>query len=299
MNFPSPLPVPEIEINDHILDKAGLGLTIRREDLNHPELPGNKFWKLKYNLLEARKAGHTTILTFGGAFSNHIAATAAACKIGGFKSIGIIRGGDADLTNPTLSLARKNGMLIHRISRSTYRRKSSDEFLLELKNQFDKFYLIPEGGTNQLAIAGVKEMVRSFRTQFDILALPVGTGGTIAGCIQVLDGKAEILGFSVLKGSFLTGDVERLLEQQGAPRYQNWRIMNDYHCGGYGKVSSELMSFIRWFEEQHAIPLDQVYTGKMMFGLYDLIQNGFFSRGSRLIAIHTGGLQGRKIAGIG
>ena len=293
MNFPAPLPVPEIEINDPVLDKAGMRLTIRREDLNHPEFPGNKFWKLKYNLLEANKAGHTTILTFGGAYSNHIAATAAACKINGFKSIGIIRGEDADLTNPTLSLARKNGMFIHPISRSDYRLKSANEFLQALKRRFGDCYIIPEGGTNRLAIEGIKEMVKFFRTRFNILALPVGTGGTIAGCIQALQGESSVMGFSVLKGSFLTGDVEGLLEKQGLPQHQNWRIVNDYHCGGYGKVSTELMSFIRWFEKQHGIPLDQVYTGKMMFGLYDLIQKGFFSRGNSLMALHTGGLQGR------
>lgn len=292
MYFPPPLPVPEIEISDPVLDKAEVRLTIRREDLNHPALPGNKFWKLKYNLLEAHKAGHTAILTFGGAFSNHIAATAAACKMGGFKSIGIIRGEDADITNPTLSLARKNGMLIHRINRSTYRDKHSAGFLLELKSRFGNFFVIPEGGTNLSAIAGVKEMVTSFRTRFDFLALPVGTGGTIVGCSQALKGESSILGFAALKGDFLEDEIRSLHNRLGLLAYSNWSVVNDYHFGGYGKTTAELLSFIKDFKASQKIPLDQVYTGKMVFGLFKMIEEGRFEKGSVIMAIHTGGLQG-------
>lgn len=295
MDFPTPLTVPEIEIKEPILDKAGVQLVIRREDQNHPQISGNKFWKLKYNLIEAAERGYSTILTFGGAFSNHIAATAAACKLCGFHSIGIIRGEDADLNNPTLATAQQNGMLIRRVSRADYRLKITDSFITHLSSQFGNFYLIPEGGTNLLAIKGAEEMTSQIRTGFDYLCLPVGTGGTVTGCIQALRGQKDILGFSALKGSFMATEVSDLHDRWQLKPYDNWRILNEYHCGGYGKVTPELINFIRQFEKLHSVPLDQVYMGKMMLGLYKTIQQGVFNRGETIMALHTGGLQGRKI----
>ncbi len=295
MDFPAPLPVPEIEITEPLLSRAGVRLLVRREDLNHPEISGNKYWKLKYNLQEAAKRGFSTILTFGGAYSNHIAATAAACKLCGFKSIGIIRGEDADPENPTLATARKNGMLMQKVSRAAYRLKTTEAFADSLCREFGDFYMVPEGGTNGLAIAGAKEMVLGINSAFDYLCLPVGTGGTIAGCIQALEGRKHVLGFAALKGDFLAGEVKQLHEIWKLPLYNNWHIEGGYHCGGYGKVTLELTGFMAQFERAHGVPLDHVYTGKMMLGIYKMIEKGFFSKGTTVLALHTGGLQGRKM----
>jgi 1-aminocyclopropane-1-carboxylate deaminase len=293
MIYPAALPVPEIELKAPFIEKAGVKLIVRREDLVHSQISGNKYWKLKYNLLEADKLGHHTVLTFGGAFSNHIAATAAVCKAVGLKSIGVIRGEDADLTNPTLAQALKNGMVLHRISRGKYREKELRSFADEMRTLFGDFFLIPEGGTNDLAIQGASEMVSRIDTPYDYLTLPVGTGGTMAGCIDFQKGKAKILGFSALKGDFLANETIALQQKYQLTPFDNWNIVNDYHFGGYGKVKDELIVFMKTFEEQFAIPLDPVYTGKMMFGLLEMIKNAYFRRGSVIYTIHTGGLQGR------
>jgi len=293
MIYPAPLPVPEEEIKAPLLHKAGVTLMLRREDLNHPTISGNKYWKLKHNLLEAKKLGYEKVLTFGGAFSNHIAATAAACKAVDISAVGVIRGEEADLDNPTLLAARNDGMLLHRISRANYREKTSPAFAAAMREKFGNFYLIPEGGTNTLAIKGAAEMAGQITTPFDFLALPVGTGGTIAGCIEHQRGKAQILGFSSLKGGFLIKEIQLLQQKYGLASYQNWTVVDDYHFGGYARVTPDLIAFIKDFEQQFAIPLDPIYTGKMMFGLFDIVRNAYFSQGSVIYAIHTGGLQGR------
>ncbi len=293
MIYPTPLQVPEVEIRNAIIENAGVRVIVRREDLNHPLVSGNKYWKLKYNLLEALKLGHDTVLTFGGAFSNHIAATAAACKIMGLESIGIIRGEEVNVDNPTLGPAKANGMLLHPISRTRYREKATSAFLGEMESNFGEFYLIPEGGTNALAIAGAMEMTQHINSRFDYLALPVGTGGTITGCINQRKGESNILGFSSLNGGFLADEISLLQATDSLPSYKNWVIHNDYHFGGYAKTTPELFSFIDKFEKEFNIPLDPVYTGKMMFGILDLIQKKSFKEGAVILALHTGGIQGK------
>ena len=292
MMYPPPLPVPEVEIAADFLATAGVRLIVRREDLNHPTVSGNKYWKLKYNLLKAQNLGYDKILTFGGAFSNHIAATAAACHVLGLGAVGVIRGEDADTGNPTLAKARENGMQLHLVSRAVYREKTSAHFLNELKKTLGRFYLIPEGGTNELAIAGTMEMMRQVTTPFDYLALPVGTGGTMAGCINELNRKSKVLGFAALKGDFLAGEIRDLQQKYHLRARANWEIVNEYHFGGYAKVTPVLADFIASFNQRYGIPLDPVYTGKMMFGIFDLIKTGHFPRASTILALHTGGLQG-------
>lgn len=269
---------------------------VKREDLNHPVISGNKWRKLKYNLQEAKKLGHTQILTFGGAYSNHIYATAGAGQESGIKTIGIIRGEEHLPLNPTLSFASKSGMELHYMDRATYRRKSEPDIFKLLKQQYGDFYLIPEGGTNALAIRGCEEIIQEIDIDYDYLCCPVGTGGTITGLISGIKGKSNILGFSSLKGDFLKREVTHLLEQYGNS-FSNWSINTDYHFGGYAKTKPALLNFMSEFEQQHKIPLDPVYTGKMMFGIYDLVHSGFFPEGSKIVALHTGGLQGR--AGFG
>lgn len=283
-------PTPTVEITDPIVEKAGVRLLIKREDLNHPLISGNKWWKLKHNLAEAQTQNKKTLLTFGGAYSNHIYATAAAAAELGFKLIGIIRGEETLPLNSTLSFAKQQGMSLHYVSRELYRSKTSSQFMDTLEQQFGDFYVIPEGGTNVLAVKGATEFAQTLNTDFDYVCCPVGTGGTLAGLIEGLPEK-KVIGFSALKGGeFLVDDIRALTSGTG-----NWDVMTDYHFGGYGKTNSALEQFIRTFEANHAIPLDQVYTGKMMAGIYDLVQKGHFVKGNTILAIHTGGLQGKSV----
>ena len=286
-------PTTIIELKVPQLAESGVRLLLKREDLNHQFVSGNKWWKLKYNLDEALQLGHNTLLTFGGAYSNHIYATAAAAKELGLKSIGIIRGENTLPLNHTLAFAESCGMKLHYLTREEYRDKADASFIQKLHNQFGDFYLIPEGGTNELAVKGVAEFGAALinEVDFDYLCLPVGTGGTMAGLIRGVDGRKNILGYSVLKGGgFLNHEVKKWVGSS----FDNWSIVEDYHFGGYAKTTNELIKFISEFEKQHQLPLDQVYTAKMMFGIVDLIQKGYFKRGSTILALHTGGLQGRN-----
>jgi 1-aminocyclopropane-1-carboxylate deaminase len=285
----SSTPVSEIQLP---IDNLNLCLLVKREDLNHPLVSGNKWWKLKYNLEEAAKQKKQTLLTFGGAFSNHIYATAAAGYELGFESIGVIRGEETLPLNPTLSFAASKGMRLHYVSRETYRRKTENDFIETLNAQFGDFYLIPEGGTNDLAIKGCKEWGEKLlgEIEFDHLCLPVGTGGTIAGIIEAFRGEKKITGFSSLKdGSFLQSDINQWL----TGNYNNWQIQTDFHFGGYAKMTQELKEFILDVERKYQLPLDPIYTSKMMFGVLKLIEEGYFEKDKSILLLHTGGMQGR------
>lgn len=276
---------------------AQVSLSVKREDLNHPSVSGNKARKLILNLEKAKAAGYKTILTFGGAFSNHIYATAAAGKLEGFKTIGIIRGEEQLPLNPTLSFVKDQGMQIHYMDRSTYRKKQDMEVINKLRSTYGDFYLIPEGGTNDLAIKGCQEIIDDFALGFTHYCLSVGTGGTITGIIQKLAGQHHIIGYSALKGDFLTEEINSHIKNFELEPFQNWEVNNDYHFGGYAKSNSLLIDFILEIEKKYNFPLDPVYTGKAFFGLIDMIKKGMFPKGSRILFIHTGGLQGR--AGFG
>ncbi len=283
---------PIQELKSAIVEGAGIRLWVKREDLNHPHASGNKWWKLKYNLEACVHSGHDTLLTFGGAYSNHIFATAAAAHELGLKSIGIIRGEETMPLNQTLSFAKEKGMVIHYVSREDYRHKTDENFIEKLHGQFGDFYLIPEGGTNELAIKGCEEFAKGVHSEIkvDYLCLPVGTGGTIAGMIQGMGESKKILGFSSLKGgAFLETEIRKHLEHQT----NDWRVMTDYHFGGYGKSTDELVSFINQMKSEFNLPLDIVYTSKMMYGIFELVKKGYFERGTVVLAIHTGGLQGK------
>ncbi|WP_277560454.1 1-aminocyclopropane-1-carboxylate deaminase/D-cysteine desulfhydrase [Acinetobacter beijerinckii] len=265
-------------------------LTVKRLDLIHPQISGNKFFKLKYNLLEAKQQNLNQVLTFGGAYSNHIAATAYAAHYFGFQSIGIIRGEELakQAFNPTLQTAQDFGMQLHFVSRAEYRLRHEVEYLQQLKQRYPNTLIIPEGGTNQLAIQGTKEILSADdRENYDVICCAVGTGGTIAGIIESSLVQQHILGFSALKGDFLKHDIQQWINKT------NWSLTDEYCCGGYAKTNSELLQFMQHFEQQYAVPLEQTYTAKMMMGLFDLIQQGHFPVNARILAIHTGGLQGR------
>ncbi len=280
-------PIQKVEFD--ILKQKQVELYIKRDDLLHNFVSGNKWRKLKYNILHAIKQGHDTLLTFGGAYSNHIHATASAAHHYNIKSIGIIRGEEHLPLNPTLLFAKKHRMLFHYMNRETYRNKASSEVLDQLKRQYGDFYLVPEGGTNELAVKGTAEIVKDIGIEFSHICCACGTGGTIAGIINELNGEKEILGFPVLKGAtFLYDDISSFLKKD----YKNYQLMLNYHFGGYAKIKADLIHFMDEFTKDTAIPLDPVYTGKMLYGTFDLIKNDHFPKGSKIIAVHTGGLQG-------
>ncbi|OXA73624.1 1-aminocyclopropane-1-carboxylate deaminase [Flavobacterium aquidurense] len=273
----------------HIAFPNDISLTIKRDDLNHPFISGNKLRKLKYNLLQAKAENQQTVLTFGGAFSNHIAAVAHAGKEQGFKTIGVIRGDelfDKIKENPTLRFAQQNGMQFEFVTREDYRDKSEIFFIEKLKEKFGDFYLVPEGGTNELAVKGCEEILTDEDAVFDYVCCAVGTGGTISGLINSALPHQKILGFPALKGDFLTDEIRIFAKQD------NWNLISDYHFGGYGKVNLELIEFINTFLEDTKVPLDPIYTGKMVFGVIDLIHKNYFPEHSKIVLIHTGGLQG-------
>jgi 1-aminocyclopropane-1-carboxylate deaminase len=267
----------------------GISLEIKREDLLHPFISGNKFRKLKYNLLQAKAENQETVLTFGGAYSNHIAAVAYAGKEQGFKTIGVIRGdelGDKIAENTTLQFAQECGMQFDFVTREAYRLKTEPDFIANLKQKFGSFYLVPEGGTNEYAIKGCEEILTEEDAKFDYVCCAVGTGGTISGIINSALPHQKVLGFPALKGDFLKDEIRKFASKE------NWELITDYHFGGYGKVNEELIQFINRFYEQTGIPLDPIYTGKMVFGVIDLIQKNYFPNNSKILLIHTGGLQG-------
>lgn len=267
----------------------GINLVIKRDDLIHPFVSGNKFRKLKYNLLQAKAENQSALLTFGGAYSNHIAAVAYAGKENGFQTIGIIRGdelADKIESNPTLNFAQKCGMQFEFVSRQTYRLKTEESFLEQLQQKYGAFYLIPEGGTNAFAIQGCEEILTPEDASFDYVACAIGTGGTISGLINSVLPHQKVLGFPALKGEFLQDEIRKFV------RHENWELITDYHFGGYGKVSPDLIDWINRFYAQTQIPLDPVYTGKMVFGILDLIAKNYFPENANILLIHSGGLQG-------
>ena len=286
-------PSPLQEIRDDLLTQKNVRLFIKRDDLLHDQISGNKIRKLKYNLLQAKSEGHNTLLTFGGAYSNHIYAVAAAGDIYGFKTIGVIRGEPYDKLNPTLEFASSKGMHLHYISRKDYKNKYTTDTTRELNNRFGEFYMIPEGGSNSHALKGCAEIIDEIDITFDYITSCCGTGGTLGGIIAGLNGSQHAIGFPVLKGGeYLRKEIQDYILAYNDKVYLNWHLVPDFHYGGYAKYSEELIKFINDFKRRLKVPLDPIYTGKMMSGLFKLISNDKFKKGTRIIAVHTGGLQG-------
>ena len=286
--------IPLQQIQDKLIASQGLNIYLLRTDLNHPHISGNKLYKLKYNLQAAARCNKQVLITFGGAFSNHIAAVAAAGKTYGFKTVGIIRGEEYQPLNPTLQFAADQGMELEYVMRDLYRQK---ELLLKyVQEKFGtNFFLIPEGGSNELGVEGCKEIVKQIPIPFDHICCSCGTGTTLTGIILSIQHTQKAMGFQVLKAPhYIQGEVSRQLETAGHQK-SNWCVFDNYHFDGYAKIKAELMAFIEEFESRHRIPLDPVYTGKMMFGLYDLIRQGYFKNGETIVAVHTGGLQGKAL----
>jgi 1-aminocyclopropane-1-carboxylate deaminase/D-cysteine desulfhydrase-like pyridoxal-dependent ACC family enzyme len=289
-NFSAGIQSPIVELNACLHNNVRLWM--KRDDLIHPDVSGNKWRKLKYNLITARATKRQTLITKGGAFSNQIYAVAAAAKMFGFRSIGIIRG--ERVSNPTLDFATSCGMKLIFVDRSTFRDITADFPFEVLGIDVAGGYFLPEGGTNNLALHGAAELADESIAQLgftpDYFCLPAGTGGTAAGLINGLKGRAKVLAFSALKGDFLKTEIGNYLDADAGV----WSLETDYHFGGYARHNASLIAFINDFKEKYGIQLDPVYTGKMMFGIIDKVNNGHFPPGSNILAIHTGGLQGNE-----
>ena len=269
------------EVKSTLLSDKKVRVLVQREDLIHPYVSGNKWRKLKYNLLEAQQMGYAKVLTFGGAFSNHIIATAVASTKMKMQSVGMIRGEECLPLNPTLEQAKSFGMSFQYIDREIYREKSK----IDWAQYFPNYYIIPEGGTNELAVKGCEEIIHNYN--FDVVCCSCGTGGTIAGIINSLKPQQKAIAFPVLKGGdFLRHNIQHYVKNA------NWELCLKYHFNGYGKVNKNLIDFINDFKKTHDIPLDPVYNGKLFFGVFDLISKDYFREGTTILLIHTGGLQG-------
>ena len=285
------VPSPVQLLADDRLRAAGVEVWLKREDMIHSEVPGNKWRKLRYNLAEAAKRGERTLLTFGGAYSNHIRAVAAAGKYCGFSTIGIIRGEEHLPLNPSLAYAVDRGMRLSYLSRAAYRRKTDPELLDALRRRFGSFYLLPEGGSNELAVQGCAEIPAEIEMDFDVICCPCGTGGTLAGIAAGLRTGQRAVGFSALKGArFLEDDVADLQVRAFGGRRGDWRMEHEYHFGGYARKNTELEAFIADFRARNCLALDWVYVAKMMYGIYALAQAHAFEPDSRVVAVITGPL---------
>lgn len=293
------VPVQRIEVKTLI--DAGIELLVHRDDLIDPELSGNKFYKLFFNLRDARAQGFTRLLSFGGAYSNHLHALAAAGNRYGFSTFGVVRGERPAQLNPMLSDAEAWGMQLIFISRTDYRDKSDPELIAELQARYGEFYLIPEGGANLAGARGMQLLGQALEQQlkgdYTAVCMACGTGTSLAGLSAGIGSTNLAIGFSVLKGEGSLGGVISHAYQQlcTTDMAANWRLITGFHAGGYGKKHPEYLSqFWQNFERDSGIPLDPVYTVKMFWGINSLAQQGYWPRGSRIVAIHSGGLQGRR-----
>ncbi len=273
-----------------ILAAAQVQLSVVRLDKLHPIVSGNKWFKLKKNIAQAQTLKHKRILTFGGAFSNHLVATAAACQLLNLPAIAVVRGlHGAAQTTPTLEACKLMGMQLHFVNRENYNRKNDADFLQELKHQYDNPYIIAEGGYNELGVQGAAEIAQFIPQESNFVCSAIGSGITFAGLINAMPKTTALLGFTAFKhGHYLQKDIEHFTKN----KYNNWHLQTDYHFGGFAKHNKELIHFMNHFYETTSIPLDFVYTAKMMYGIFDLIKKNRFARGSTITAVHTGGLQG-------
>jgi len=289
MQIPSPLE----ELHLPLFEEKKITVFIKRDDLIHPEISGNKWRKLKLNIEKAKSLNKNTILTFGGAYSNHIAATAAVGKLFNLKTIGIIRGEETLPLNPTIEQAKDAGMEIKYISRSEYKKKNENDYINKLTETHGDFYLIPEGGGNTEGVMGCKDIVTEIDVNFDYILTDCGTGATLAGIYTGLKANQKAIGIPVLKGGeFIKNELEYFLEKDFQSLKEKVILKCDYHFGGYAKYKPELIEFMRYFYLETGIKTDPIYTGKLFYAFQDLVYKDYFPEKSKIIIVHTGGLQG-------
>jgi len=295
MHF-TPVPTPLDELNNPLFDEHKVKVFVKRFDLLHPYISGNKWWKLKYNFIEAREQNKDKILTFGGAFSNHIAAAACLGRDYEWKTVGIIRGEEHLPLNPVLRFAKECGMKLHYVDRETYRLKATNEFLSFLSKQFGDFFLIPEGGANAFGVEGCKEMINEMGIDFDYVCCDCGTGTTLAGLALSLKEHQQAIGIPVLQGAeFLEEKIKELQNKyirtfNDRALRNNLKLFYDYHFGGFAKSTDELDSFVNNFNQSHSIKLEYIYSGKLFYAIFDLIRKGYIKENSTIIILHTGGI---------
>ncbi|MBA6389757.1 pyridoxal-phosphate dependent enzyme [Colwellia sp. BRX10-3] len=281
-------------ITHPIFTQHKLTVQVKRDDQIDGIISGNKWRKLKYNLLHAKSIGAKGVITFGGCFSNHIHACAFACQQQQLPVIGIIRGEDNHQDNYTLAWAKNWGMQLSFVDRKSYRLRHDEHYLQQLQQQYPDHLIIPEGGSNSLALTGVAEVINELNQQseFDTLITPVGSGGTLAGLIVGDKSQHNLLGIAVLKQQdYLENEVKALLPSRSKNAH-NWRIAHEFHRGGYAKFSPQDAEKIRNFSDIVGIGFEPVYSGKMILALLELIESGYFPAHHRIVLLHTGGLQG-------
>ena len=289
LNIPSKI----TKIESDLLNQKQVSLFIKRDDLIHPFISGNKWRKLKYNFQYAKLKGYHTILSYGGAYSNHLHALSYACSKLGFNSVGIVRGFQQIESNPTLTFCQENHMQLYYLDRSEYRHnKYSKKTLDYFRKMFNSFYMVPEGGNNELGVRGCEEILSEIDFNFDYVCSPVGTGCTAAGLIRSMHNNKRFLGFTPFK---------KVVEQQNSimkfchpDDYNNWNLISDIHFGGFGKINNNLVKFIQQFKSNYSIGLDLVYMGKLFYSLFNLISQNHFPKNTNILVLHTGGLQGLK-----
>lgn len=286
------LPTPLQPVTDPRFEARGVRLLLKRDDRIHPDLPGNKYRKLVLNLERARAAGHGTLLTFGGAYSNHLRATAAAGRLLGFATVGVVRGDElADRPlNASLAQCAADGMRLHFVDRTAYRQKADPVILAALRRRTatEDAYVIPEGGSNALAVQGCVPLGAELRGRTDVAAVACGTGGTLAGLAAGLGPGQRALGIPVLKGGFLGPETAGLQRSAfGAPG-TNWTLDDRFHCGGYARTTDELTAFADDFEQRHGLPVERVYVAKLLYALTALSEEGAFAPGTTVTAVITG-----------
>ncbi|MFJ6794449.1 1-aminocyclopropane-1-carboxylate deaminase/D-cysteine desulfhydrase [Streptomyces sp. NPDC091268] len=283
---------PVVEVADERFAARGVRLLLKRDDLVHPELPGNKWRKLAPNLREAVAGGYPALLTFGGAYSNHLRATAAAGRLLGLPTIGVVRGEElaGRPLNDSLARCAADGMRLHFASRRDYRRKAEPEVLERLRGEAGAIgaYVVPEGGSNALALRGCRELGRELRGAGDVVAVACGTGGTLAGLAAGLAPGQRALGVPVLAGGFLEAEIRSLQAAAFGGPAGDWSLAEGFAHGGYARVPAELEEFAADFESRHGLPVERIYVAKLLWALAALTRSGTYPRGTTLTAVVTG-----------
>jgi 1-aminocyclopropane-1-carboxylate deaminase/D-cysteine desulfhydrase-like pyridoxal-dependent ACC family enzyme len=281
------------KIHHPVFDQAGISVMVKRDDQIHPVVSGNKLYKLSGHLQQFTQSQSQTLVTFGGAYSNHLHATAYACKENGISCVAIIRGEQILPLNPTLKDCVDNGMILEPVSRKEYGLGMESEVVQEVIDRYPSAYVVPEGGGGELGVVGAQEILSGVdQSQFDVIVAACGTGTTLAGIINAAEPHVQVVGIPVLKGAdkWMPQEIDQYLTNKS----KNWELLCDYHFGGYAKHTEEVLEFIKWAEVECQLPLDQVYTGKAFYGLVDRVKSGYWKAGTRILFIHTGGLQGRR-----
>ena len=294
--LPLSLPSPVQELLWKPALQSGVSLFVKRDDLIHPLISGNKWRKLKYNIKHVLDHDIQGILTFGGAYSNHIHAAAGTAELLGIRSVGIIRGDGYDPENPTLRFCMDKGMKLHFVNRTAYREKEKSGLIHDIIMQYPDYYVIPEGGTNELAVTGAMEILNEYFDQGgptpDFVVLAGGTGGTAAGVLKSLPFQSKLIVFSALKSDHL---ISEILIMAGAERAHQLIYNSENTFGGYAKWNKELLLFTDHFESETGVPIDPVYNAKVMYGLHCMIKNREIRQGSIVLWVHTGGIQGKSL----